>query len=85
MCTKSSGACFKAYCTRVESTVNSDILGCTTRHAKNGQWQVPPDRKDQKKLGDVKLSGLAANKFMDGFDYLVSAYTKKHSSEYTDQ
>ena len=32
----SSGVSFKTYCNRVESAVNSDILGRTTCHTENG-------------------------------------------------
>ena len=64
--------------------VNTNILGCTACNARNGQWQVPLDKKDSKKLGNVKLSGSAATKFMTRLEYLVEEYTSDYSQAYID-
>ena len=65
------GSRFDEYYARVELAVNTNILGRTTCNAKNGQWQVPLEKKDKKKLGDVKLSGSSGTKFTNGLEYLV--------------
>jgi len=78
-----TGAAFTNFCERVEVAVNNDILGRTSINAKTGQWRVPLDKNDQKKLGDVKLSGSAATKFVSGMKHLVSVCTAEYTSAYT--
>ena len=70
----STGTKFDEYCARVEDVVNKDILGRTTPNAKNGQWRVPLDKKDVKKLGDVKLSGHSSTKFLAGLTHLFVVF-----------
>ena len=49
------GKAFMDYCARVEATINEKVLARSEINMTTGQWQFPPDKKDQKKLGDVKL------------------------------
>ena len=79
------GQRFTDFCKRVENTVNHDILGRSSCNAEIGQWRVPLDKKDTKKLGDVKLSGSSATKFMVGLEYLVLVCTEEYSNKYTDK
>ena len=65
-----TGSDFDEYCEKVEDVVNSKILGHTPPNAKNGQWKVPLDKTNGKKLGDVKLSGSSATKFLAGMSHL---------------
>ena len=78
-----TGAAFTNFCERVEAAVNNDILGRTSINAKTGQWRVPLDKKDQKKLGDVKFSGSAATKFVPEMKHLVNVCTAEYTSSYT--
>ena len=73
-----TGSRFDEHCARVELAANTNILGCTACNARNGQWKVPLDKKDNKKLGDVKRSASAATKFMTGLDYLVEECTSDY-------
>ena len=43
------------------------------------------DKKDPKKLGDVKLSGDRANKFMSNFDPLVDVCTNGYDPAFTSE
>ena len=79
-----SGKMFSDYCKRVSSTVNAKILGRSEVNMNTGQWKVPLDKKDPKKLGEVKLSGSMAKKFMLGFDDFVEVCTADHSTEFSD-
>jgi len=81
----STGTKFDEYCARVEDVVNKDILGRTTPNAKNGQWRVPLDKKDVKKLGDVKLSGHSSTKFLAGLTHLARVCTSDYPVEYTNE
>ena len=63
---------FKEFCAKVEHVVNHKILQRANLNSPIGQWRVPLDKKDNKKLGDVKLSGHRANLFLEGFDDLVN-------------
>ena len=72
------GSRFDEYCVRVDLTVNTNILGCTACNIRNGQWQVPFNKKDSKKIGDVRLSGSVATKFMTGLEYLVEECTSDY-------
>ena len=71
-----NGRAFKLYCDRIANVVNTQILGRSECNSKNGQWQVPLDKNDNNKLGDVKLSGHASTKFMNNFMHLVKACTQ---------
>ena len=80
-----NGRAFKLYCDRIANVVNTQILGRSECNSKNGQWQVPLDKNDNNKLGDVKLSGHASTKFMNNFMHLVKACTQEYSDAYTTQ
>ena len=79
-----TGQHFDNYCKKVEDMVNSEILSRTTCN-EDGHWKVPLDKKDKKKLGDVKLSGPSADKFMAGFNHLVDACTSDYTPEYREK
>ena len=49
-----------------------------------GQWRVPLDKEDAKKLAETKLSGPTAKKFIKGFDAIVDVCTAEHPQEFTD-
>ena len=59
------GQRFTDFCKRVENTVNHDILGRSSCNAEIGQWRVPLDKKDTKKLGGVKLGPMQPNSWRD--------------------
>ena len=61
------GQRFTDFCQRVENTVDHVIICRSPGNAEIRQWRVPLDKKDTKNLGDVKLSGSSATKFMAGF------------------
>ena len=67
---------FSEFCTKVEEVVNLNILKRANIKSPVGQWRVPLDQKDSKKLGDVKLSGNCSNLFIEGFDDLVDVCCK---------
>ena len=46
----------KEFCEKINVVVNSQVL-MRSNTTKQGQWNVPLDKNDCNKLGDVKLSG----------------------------
>jgi len=78
------GKAFKDFCARVEVTVNEKFLACSQINMTTGQWRFLLDKKDPKKLGDVKLSGATAKRFLSGFDALAEVCTADYKSEFTD-
>ena len=73
---------FSEFCTKVEEVVNLNILKRANIKSPVGQWRVPLDQKDSKKLGDVNLSGNLSNIFIEGFDDLVDVCCKGYSPEF---
>jgi len=73
------------YCQNIEDVVNTDILARSSANAVVGQWRVPMDKNDPKKLGDVKLSADRANKFMNNFDPLVDVCTNGYDPAFTSE
>ena len=69
----------KEYCQNIEDVAKTDVLA----NAVTGQWRVPFDKKGPKKLGDVKLSGDRANKFMNNFDPLFDVCTNDYDPAFT--
>ena len=66
-----TGKRFTQFCLRVKDSVDNDILGRLTCNAEIGQWRVPLDKKNAKKLGNIKLSGAYYTKLMDGLNILL--------------
>ena len=62
----------------IETVVNRDVLGKTSRHdnEKSG-WKVPLDEKDKRKLGQVTLSNPRARKFRIGMKAVVDVCTSR--------
>ena len=73
---------FKEFCEKVEEVVNTNILRRAHVKSPAGKWRVPLDKKDTKKLGDVKLSGHRANLFLAGFDALVEVCCEGYDTEF---
>ena len=71
------------YCKNVNDVVNTDVLARTSANAVREQWQVRFNENDPKKIGDVKLSGDRANKFMNNFDPLVDVCTNGYDLAFT--
>ena len=65
--------------------MNNNILRRASCNAEIGQWWVPLDKKDTKKLGDVKLLGAASTKFLAGLEYLVKICTVDYGDDYTNK
>ena len=78
-----TGQIFTQFYSRVEDTVNNDILGRSSCNSEIGQWRVPLDKNDAKKLGDVKLSGASLTKFLAGLEHLARTCTADYRDEYT--
>ena len=62
----------------IETVVNRDVLGKSSRHDndKSG-WKVPLDEEDKRKLGQVTLSNPRARKFRIGMKLVVEVCTSR--------
>ena len=72
------------FCEKVELVVNSQVL-MRSNATKQGQWNVPLDKNDSNKLGDVKLSGQRSNLFIAGFDVLIDVCCEGYGEEFVQE